>query len=68
MDIDPLIQEIDRYAEETGLKPETVVRRATDNPRLYTRLPKQAERLTEAAVKIRAYMQANPPKGAVSSE
>lgn len=61
--IQPTISRIEAYAEAAGIMPETVCRRATNNPRLFDRLKRRAQDLEYDLARIEAYMRDNPVIG-----
>jgi hypothetical protein len=62
MDPNSIITEIERYSQETGLKPTTICQLALGNPRYFDRLRSRIDRFPDEAERIRAFMQANPAK------
>lgn len=54
--ISQILGEVEAFSAIHGVKPETVVRNATGNPRLYERLRARAERTERDLQKIREYM------------
>ena len=62
--IHDIITRIEAYASAAGIQPETVVRRATNNPRLFARLKRRAEALESDIAKIEAHMREHPVNGA----
>ena len=60
MDIQTLIDEIEAYAAQRGVKPGTVCREAAGHFYLYDRLKRRAERIEKDAARLREYMASNP--------
>lgn len=61
--IHDVITRIEKYANAAGIQPETVVRRATNNPRLFERLKRKADSIDADIAKIEAHMRDNPVGG-----
>ena len=61
--IHDVISRIEAYASAAGIQPETVVRRATNNPRLFDRLKRKAASLDADIEKIEAHMREHPVEG-----
>ena len=55
-----ILDEIERFCAATGLKPSTVCRRATGNPRLHERLPNKLDKLEADVRAIREFMRGYP--------
>ena len=51
-----LIKIIERAAEEQGIKPDTICRQATGNPRLFRRLKRRSEMMERDAQRILAFI------------
>jgi hypothetical protein len=60
MDPNIIISEIERYAQETGLKPTTICQLALGNPRYFDRLRSRIDRFPDEAERIRQWMQEHP--------
>ena len=68
MEIAQLIQSVREYAAAAGVKPETIARNATGNPRSLERLLRRHERLCADAERIANFMAENPlPVGSTAS-
>lgn len=61
--IHDVLSRIEAYATAAGIQPETVVRRATNNPRLFDRLKRKAASIDADIAKIEAHMRDNPIEG-----
>jgi len=55
-DIKSTLKAVEAFALERGVDPATVVRYATNNPRLYERLKARAEKLDEDLGRIERYL------------
>lgn len=60
MDPNIIISEIERYAQQTGLKPTTICQLALGNARYFDRLRSRIERFPEEAERIRQWMAEHP--------
>lgn len=58
---DTILDELDEYCSQTGLKRSTVCLRALNDGKYITRYYRRLEVLTRDAEKIRQYMKDNPP-------
>jgi hypothetical protein len=64
MDPNIIITEIERYAQEAGLKPTTICQLALGNPRYFDRLRSRIDRFPEEAARIRQWMAEHPAAAA----
>jgi hypothetical protein len=62
MDQKSLISEIVDYCAKAGIKPSTLSVRALGNSRFFARLVRRDAQIGDAAHRIRAYMEQNPPR------
>ncbi len=58
--LDQFLASIDAYCRAAGITPETLCRRATNNPRLLPRLLRRSELLASDVERIERHMAANP--------
>jgi hypothetical protein len=59
--ITSVLAAVEAYGERHGIKPATVVRKATRNPRLYERLKLRRDQLDEDLTRIAEYIGLAPP-------
>ena len=57
-----ILQQVERYAEATGVSPDTVCRNATGNPRLYDRLKRRLEQTERDIQRLTQHLEDNPIK------
>lgn len=55
-----MIKTLEEYAEKSGVSPDIIMRRATNNPYLYKRLKKAADYQEEVTKKVFQYIEENP--------
>lgn len=60
--MEQLLSEIDAYCARSGTAPSTLGRRAVSDPNFVARIRGGGQCLPRTADKVRAWMQANPPK------
>lgn len=55
-----IIRQVEAYAEAAGVKPDTVCRAATKNPRLFERLKRRAADVEADIERLEKWMRDNP--------
>ena len=60
MDPHDIIRRVEEYAASAGIRPETVCRAATGNPRLFPRLKKRVELVEADVERLDKHMRENP--------
>lgn len=60
MDPHSIIRRVEEYAALAGIRPETVCRAATGNPRLFPRLKKRVELVEADVERLDRHMRENP--------